>query len=176
MKESRIPAEINIDPTARGYDVYTMDTKFSLKTEAARGTRDNTIAISKLMECAWLRSVENREALIVGIKRYVLPHFSQYDRVMNLQIFRGLETKSVRYVLIEIPKALFESIGELKAEDFKELGNKHGTSARVSYAGQIAYSLRFDGSDEKITISGLRVSLCTIHAMWNIPVVFNEKE
>lgn len=170
MRVSGRSAAINSSNTARSYDVLVDEERFSLKTEAHRGIKVNSLHISKLMECAWLRYVGgSRENLIERIKEYVLPHFEQYDRILILRIFRNQEL-FYQYVLVEVPKELLLAIKNLQANDFVPINERHGTTAKVSYQGQNAFSLRFDGSDEKITISSLRIDLCVTHASWNIPV------
>jgi len=166
-------AELHPIKTASGYDVCIDDVRFSLKTEAEDGISKTKIHISKLRECAFLRYVEGSfEKLIEEISKYVMPLFDCYDRVLNLRIFRGKGLHTISYNLIEIPKGMFLAIGELKPTDFSPFLKTHGTSAVVKYKGQPAFTLRFDGSDEKITISGLRVDLCITHSTWNIPVLY----
>ena len=177
MRVSGRRAEINTSGTARGYDVRVDNDRYSLKTEAENSIRENVIHISKLMECAWLRYVGgSREVLVERIKKYLLPHFDNYDRILSLRIFRGFDINLVKYVLVEIPREMFLEVGNLQPEDFREINQRNGTSAKVRYRGVDAFTLRFDGSDEKVTISGLLVDLCTIHAGWEIPVLFTSPD
>ena len=169
-------SELNTSSTASSFDVKTEDVRFSLKTQAEEGISRTRIHISKLRECAWLRYVDGSfEKLIGEIHKYVLPLFDGYERVLCLRIFRGEGLRTIQYDLVEIPKEMFLAIGDLKPNDFSPFLKTHGTSAIVHFKGQPAFTLRFDGSDEKITISGLRVDLCVIHAYWEIPVVFTEE-
>jgi type II restriction enzyme len=170
MRVSGRTSEINYSSTARGYDVLVDKDRYSLKTEAQRNIQANSMHISKLMECAWLRYVEgSRETLIKRIEEFVLPHFEQYDRILMLRIFRGPENY-YKYVLVEIPKQMLLAIKDLKADDFVAINQRHGTTARVKYQGVNAFTLRFDGSDEKVTLSSLRIDLCITHVTWKIPV------
>lgn len=177
LRVDGIPAEINIDSTARGFDVIGNGIRYSLKTEAHKTISTRSIHISKLMECAWLRHVgDDRDLLIQRINEYVLPHFENYDRIFTLRIFREDGLQTITYMLVEIPKELFLQIRNLKAEDFSPINPLHNTSAKVTYKGQQAFTLRFDGSDEKVTLSAIRVNLCVTHARWVIPVLFTEVE
>ena len=74
----------------------------------------------------------------------------------------------MRYDLREIPKAVLAGVADLVAEDFGKLTKANGTSAKVNYDGQVAFTLRLDGSVEKVTISGLNVTLCPLHAWWSL--------
>jgi hypothetical protein len=166
-------AELNTTKTASSYDVLIQGERFSLKTEASRGISNNFIHISKLRECAWLRYVENnREKLVSEIRRYVLPLFEGYDRALSLRIFRSKKLETIQYNLVEIPKGMFTAIGDLTSEDFVEMNEYHSTSATVYYKGVPAYSMKFDGSDEKITLTKIPLSLCVTHATFNIPILY----
>ena len=155
--------------TVRGADLRVGEVMLSLKTEAAKGLRSGAITISKLMEAAWIKQIRVREDIPEYIRAMVLPHFQNYDRVFMLRSYVDPRAATaVRYDLHEIPKALLERIGDLVAGDFSPLTPTRTTSATVSFEGATAFKFRLDGSDDKLTITGLDARLCPLHAWWSL--------
>ena len=95
-----------------------------------------------------------------------LIHLAEYERIFILRSYG--DDERVRYDLREIPKAVLAGVADLVAEDFGKLTGANGTSARVKYDGRVAFTLRLDGSVEKVTVSGLDVDLCPLHAWWEL--------
>lgn len=154
--------------THAGADAIVDGVRFSLKTEAARGIRRETITISKLMESAWTKDCKSINDFLAVMPR-VLAHLRQYERILVLRAFGRLATSpEVRYELIEIPKELLLQAEYITAADFKPVTKARGTTVAVRYGGRQAFYLVFDGSDQKITIRRLPVALCTMHASWTL--------
>jgi hypothetical protein len=108
--------------------------------------------------------------LCEGLKRVIKTHISNYDRIITLRAFIMSEPKiGLIYDLIEIPKSLLEAVDAVVPSDFSQRTRMGGSRASVQYEGKRAWTLVFDGSDEKITIAKLNVYLCTFHANWFIP-------
>jgi Type II site-specific deoxyribonuclease len=155
--------------TQRGADLTVDGVTLSLKTEAAQGLRSETITISKLMEAAWIKQITSTEDIPGHIKSMVMPHFRNYDRIFILRSYSNPQKRDfVRYDLREIPKALLARVSELGAEDFSPLTKTRTTSASVWEEGKLAFKFRLDGSDDKLTITNLAVSLCPMHAWWSL--------
>ena len=169
FKRTGIDAAKADSMTARGADLAVGGVMLSLKTEAARGLQATRITISKLMEAAWIKQVTSTDDVPVFIDKMVLPHFTNYERIFILRSYGDHERKGyIRYDLHEIPKALFEQIGSLKAADFSPLTRTRTTSAQVSFGGSPAFRFRLDGSDDKLTINQLDTALCPLHAWWSL--------
>lgn len=155
--------------TVRGADLTVDGVTLSLKTEAAQGLKSGFIKISKLMEAAWIKQVTKLDDIPGFIAQMVMPHFANYDRIFILRSYADTKRKdSIRYDLHEIPKPLLMGIGDLKAADFSELTKTRTTSASVISAGKQAFKFRLDGSDDKLTITNLDVTLCPLHAWWSL--------
>lgn len=148
----------------RGSDLTVNGKSYSLKTEAANSLRRDYITISKLMEARWIRDLRDLEDIPGSIRTKILPHFNEYEKVFML---RGYEVgKKIRYDLREIPQNVLRSVSDLRAQDFKPFTKAGSTRARCFLNNEEAFSLVLDGSVEKITISGLNVKLCPLHAWW----------
>ncbi len=150
----------------RGADLEVEGRRFSLKTEAAKGLNPKSITISKLMEARWIRDLTGPEDAPDQVRKRILSHLQEYDRIFMLRSY-GDETK-VRYDLREIPKHVLGAVANLETKDFGKITNAGGTSANVNLNGRKAFKLVLDGSVEKITISGLDVDLCPLHAWWEL--------
>ena len=75
---------------------------------------------------------------------------------------------TVEYNLVEIPLTVLRQVKALRAGDFSERTKNGGSSAKVTVNGRPAFTLRLDGSVEKITVSGLRVDVCRRHGTWRV--------
>jgi hypothetical protein len=154
-----------------GHDVTVDGVRFSLKTEADKKIRPKSIKISKLMEARWIRECVTGEDFRRGVKR-ILEHLSHYERVLILRAFRfDPPTSEVRYDLLEIPLGVLRRIESIGPADFKPRSAKSGgSSALVKDPSGRLFALRLDGSVEKVTISGLGVESCLMHASWTISI------
>ena len=150
----------------RGADLEVDGQYFSLKTEAAKSLNSKSITISKLMEARWIRDLTGPEDAPVQVRERILSHLQEYERIFILRSY-GDETR-VRYDLREIPKDVLAAVANLGAKDFGKITNAGGTSANVNLNGRKAFRLVLDGSVEKITISGLDVDICPLHAWWEL--------
>lgn len=155
--------EVPSSQTNPGHDVSIDGVTFSLKTEASRAISTTGVTISKLMESAWTKALRSEKDALIGLER-ILVHLDRYDRVLMLRVFRNAD--STRYELLEIPKSVIMSMKDLSILDFTPITPAGSTKAVVRCADQTAFTLVFDGSDNKITIRNLRVALCRLHATW----------
>lgn len=154
------------DMTHRGADLEVDGHFYSLKTEAAKGLNPRSITISKLMEARWIRDLRSHEDAPQQVRERVLSHLQEYERIFMLRSYG--DERMIRYDLVEIPKEVLATVQNLGPTDFGPLTGSGGTSAAVMINGSKAFTLRLDGSVEKITISGLDVRLCPLHAWWRL--------
>jgi type II restriction enzyme len=150
----------------RGYDIRIDAENFSLKTEAAKAIRADSIHISKFMELGgghW----GDKPSDLVGLRVQFLSALNNIQRIL---ILRALKKGSPEYLyeLVEIPKNLLEraATGRLemmgKSTQFPKPGYCH-----VEENGVAQFSLYFDGGGErKLQIKRLRKDLCVVHATW----------
>jgi len=164
-----VPAVRADSMTERGADLTVGDTTLSLKTEAAKKLRADSITISKLMEAAWIKQITSRDDIPSQVASMVMPHFENYDRIFILRSYPDPERRgSIRYDLREIPKTVLQRVGDLAPSDFSPLTKTRTTSAEVIIDGRRAFKFRLDGSDDKLTVNYLDVSLCPLHAWWSL--------
>lgn len=119
------------------------------------------------------REKELLPGLVEAFKSTVSHHLNSYDRIIGLKsqaIEENGEVTSFRYRLIEIPKQLVERAISLTPDEFKPLRGNGGTSAPVFVDGVKAFGVTLDGSVEKISITGIKISECITHAEFVVPV------
>lgn len=156
------------DPTHPGADVVIDETKFSLKTEAAKSIKKDKLTISKLMEARWIRDCKTGNDFANMTRERVLSHLDEYERIIVFRAF-DVEGPAVEYELIEIPVELLRKMENLTHDCFSKRTKNGSSSAKVSLGGKVAFQLSFDGSVEKVTIRSLLVEYCRKHASWVIP-------
>ncbi len=163
-------AFITTSQTNPGADVTVDGVAFSLKTEAAAGMRADRITISKLSEARWIQQCATLEELAQATATRIPAHLQKYERILTLRA-RSLSPIKVQYELIEIPRAVLLQVRTLTAADFSPRTPQGGSSASVKLNGGEAFTLRLDGSDGKVTITNLHMSVCIRHCDWAIPTV-----
>lgn len=158
-------AELTGNPVNAGADATVDGVRFSLKTEAAQNISRSSITISKLMEARWIRECRTGEDFASATRRHVGDHLRNYQRMLTLRSF-DVDGGRVEYHLVEVPLDALHIVRDLVPADFTERTRNGGSSARVKIGEATAFTLRLDGSVEKITLSGLRVARCRIHGSW----------
>jgi hypothetical protein len=158
-----------------GADLIVDETRISLKTEASKNIREAKITISKFMEARWIRDQDT-----VGLARLasdrLREHLAGYDRIVMLRAF-NMPRNEVKYELIEIPHNLLSLASFLQPSDITlSPGRSGGGRTTILQDDREAFTLRFDGSVEKVTITNLSVDLCRSHATWNIPLTISNLE
>lgn len=166
FKRSGHDARRTEDMTHRGADLEVDGRFYSLKTEAAKGLNPKSITISKLMEARWIRDLGSHADAPEQVRRRIMSHLREYERIFMLRSYG--DEQRVRYDLREIPKDILAMVEYLQPEDFGKLTRAGGTGANVMMNGRKAFRLVLDGSVEKVTISGLDVDLCPLHAWWEL--------
>lgn len=162
LNAADIPAQLVKSRTNRGHDINIRDVPVSLKTEAATNIKDDFIHVSKWMELGrgeWKLSL---------LRDLFLEHMQSYDRIFTLRRLKDIGAK-IRYELVEIPKALLLEATDCELEvcTNSRQNPQPGYGHVKNAAGQLKYSLYFDGGTErKLQIKHLRKDLCKVHATW----------
>jgi type II restriction enzyme len=172
LVESGVPSAL-APRGQRGFDIQIAGDKFSLKTEAAKAIRENTIHISKFMELGggtW----GDDPADLVGLRQQFLTALTGIQRILVLRFVKQGEPHFL-YELVEIPRALLmqASAGRLEMMMGSTQHPKPGY-CHVEQDGSLLFSLYFDGGGErKLQIKGLQKSLCAVHATWQFSPLAN---
>lgn len=172
-------ARITASQTDPGADVIVDGQKYSLKTEADAKISLRSIKISKLMEARWIRELSTQKDRGTIPQQKITHHLKQYDRIVVLRAFDSTRTDNnryVRYELWEIPKSVLELVTTLKIKDFTQPTVNNSFTANVQTVKTVtekshnAFTLRMDGSVEKVTINNLALKCCLRHVSWTIPL------
>lgn len=167
-------ARIEANDVNSGADIYVSEIgRISLKTEGGKSINPEKIVISKFMEARWIRDCTTTNDMCDNTKDKFKHHLAEYDRIFTLRSFNDADNNSIEYRLVEIPKAVLESIQNLEVGDFSEIRASGSSSATVSRSGTKILTVALDGSVEKVTIRNLLVSECFTHGAWNIPIKFS---
>ena len=140
--------------------------KLSLKSTAAQRLSDTSAHISKLTEAAWIQDVRSARTR----REHTLELFEEYraavDAIVMLRAFRvNRTTMPHRYQLIEIPTAIFESLADAPLSAFEA----DGPTIDCAYGGSPAAArVSLDRSDAKITVKQIQLSVCDVHAEWDL--------
>jgi type II restriction enzyme len=159
LRESNVNAQL-APRGARGYDLAIDSERFSLKTEAARAIRENTIHISKFMELGSGKWGDDPNDLL-GLRDQFIANLAGIQRVLILRALRKGEP-DYRYELVEIPKSLLLKAvtGRLEMKRNSKQNPKPGY-CYVEENGDLLFSLYFDGGGErKLQIKSLSKNLC----------------
>jgi hypothetical protein len=159
-------ADITASAVNPGADVKVDGVAYSLKTEGAKSMTKKAIVVSKFMEARWIRECRTGADFAREVRDRVVEHLGKYERILTLRAFET--QRAFEYSLVEIPLSLLERVGELEADDFTPRTKSGGSSAKVRVGGQPAFTLRLDGSVEKVTLGSLQTRLCTHHATWKV--------
>lgn len=151
-----------------GHDLTIRNTRVSLKTQADKAIKADSIHISKFMELGkgeWTDKIDDLHNLMMRF----LEHLKRYERIF---ILRRLNSKlHENYEFVEIPKDLLlrANYGELRVHMGSKQNPKPGYCT-VLHEQNIAFELYFDGGTErKLQIKNLRKDLCIVHATWEFP-------
>lgn len=153
-----------------GHDMNILDTAFSLKTQANKGIKKESIHISKFMELGrgdW----SDQESDLIGLRDRFFNHMKSYGRILTLR--RLSDATNEIYELVEIPKALLMEAANGKLRMMHESGQmpKPGYCTVTDKNGKLRFELYFDGGTErKLQIRSIDKALCTVHATWVFPL------
>ena len=155
-----------------GYDIEIEGQRISLKTEASKAIKLETIHISKFMELGGGKWGSNPKDLI-GLRDQFFAHTAQYQRILVLRKLPDTAS-GPHYELVEIPLALLHEskngVFEMKLGSTQK-GAKPGYCYVKDSNGRLKFSLYFDGGGErKLQIKNLDKQLCEVHAGWQFAV------
>jgi type II restriction enzyme len=162
LNASNISSRLVASRTNRGHDITVLEVPVSLKTEAAKSIKEDSIHVSKWMELG------KGKWDLPRLRDLFLEHMQSYERIYTLRCLASGPTK-IRYELVEIPKSLML---EAKQCEFRVCKNsmqkpKPGYGYIKDASGNIKFELYFDGGTErKLQIKHLRKDLCKLHATW----------
>lgn len=153
-----------------GHDITINGVKISLKTQADKNLKIDTIRISKFMELGkgkWGDKPEDLEKL----RKSFLNHLKKYKRILMLRTLE--KSPRWRYELVEIPISLLRTAkdGELEMKLNSKQFPKPGYCHVPQKAGDKKFQLYFDGGGErKLQIKNLSKELCAVHATWEFTI------
>lgn len=153
-------------PTQRFVDLKVTDDsntlrKLSLKSTAEQRLSESTAKISKLTEAAWIQDARTPRDRSNRLKELFANYQQAVDSIIYLRAFRKDGTVR-RYQLIEIPTTLFDSVQHTLIEPFRS----DAPAIPCLDDGRTIATIKVDRSDAKITVRGIQLSSCTIHAEW----------
>ena len=153
-----------------GADIIVNQEQFSLKTQADRNLRENSINIHKYMELGrgeWTNKLKH----LKGLTEQFLLHLNNYSRILVLRNI-GRPTPAYpnwKYELVEIPKELLLEVSKGTYEMMSDSIQtpKPGYCRVFDDGGKVKFELYFDGGTErKLKINKIDKSYCTVHATW----------
>jgi len=137
--------------------------QISLKASSAKDMRPEKVHISKLTEAAWIQDTrvraDRRKAIVDLFKEYRETTTS----IIMLRGFRRAEPRVLDYELLEIPTSLFTAVDSLSLNDAQL-----GTINIPPGQDPPDLAIRIDRSDSKITITNIRIDVCTVHGRWTL--------
>lgn len=153
-----------------GHDITITGTRFSLKTQADKSIRRQTVHISKFMELgrgAWSDDDDD----LIGLRDQFFAHMRSYERILVLRTLSKAPA-DWEYELREIPKRLLELArnGRLEMRHGSRQMPKPGYCHVLDEEGKLLFQLYFDGGGErKLQIKHIEISSCIVHASWTFP-------
>lgn len=138
--------------------------RISLKSSSARDLKPKRVHISKLTEAAWIqdarRQRDRQQAIVTLFREYR----SATDAILMVRCFRV--ATGYRYQLVEVATDLFGAVDDLTVSDAQAstINFPPGSTWRNR-----TFALRIDGSDAKITLTGIDIKACTVHGEWTVP-------
>lgn len=149
-----------------GHDATVDGVQLSLKTQADKNIKEDSLWISKFMELGkgnW----GDKPADLEGLCLQFLNHMESYEKILSLRaIQKGPHWK---YELVEIPISILKLAdgGELEMKLDSKQFPKPGYCYVRNKQGDIIFSLYFDGGGErKLQIKNLNKKYCQVHAEW----------
>ena len=161
----------SVDPpnsaTRRFVDLIVQDgthiRQLSLKSTAAMSLSKSVVLITKLTEAAWIQDARTPKARRDQTLALFREYQSAVSEIIMLRAFRvAPDEMPTQYQLVEIPATIFDSIQTEPLATFSSDAPRIHCRAE----GQTVATVAMDRSDAKITVRGIRLSACTVHAEW----------
>ena len=153
-----------------GHDISIDGTRTSLKTQADKNIKRDSIWISKFMELGrgeW----SDRPEQLVQLREMFFQHMNGYERIFTLRAIE--KSPNWEYELVEIPKPLLLSSidGRLEMKLNSRQMPKPGYCYVEDEVGNTMFQLYFDGGGErKLQIKKIDKRHCILHAEWKFTV------
>ena len=142
-----------------GEDVRIDTEKWSLKTETGKDTRPDRIHFTKFMECAWQKDYNSPSDYIEDAVQRILSHLSNYDRILTLRFIQS----SGSYEIVEVPKSLVQAVQYVEEDQLSLRTKRGGITMYLESTRNKGIRFRFDGSDDKLVLTGIPVARCIRH-------------
>ena len=150
-----------------GHDATVDGVQLSLKTQADKNIKEDSIWVSKFMELGkgnW----GNDPADLGGLRDQYLAHMASYEKILTLRALQ--KAPRWRYELVEIPLPILNLAkdGELEMKLNSKQFPKPGYCYVRNEQGDTVFNLYFDGGGErKLQIKNLNKTYCRVHAEWS---------
>ena len=135
----------------------------SLKASAAKAMQEGAIHISKLTEAAWVQDTRRQADRLAEIRKLFTEYREHTDAIIILRCFIQKDGAR-RYQLVEIPTTLFAAVDQLTVAQAQQ-----STIPIPPLTNPPDFKIRVDRSDSKITLTGIRLDVCTVHGTWVVP-------
>lgn len=142
-----------------GEDIRVGNEKWSLKTETGKDTRSDRIHFTKFMECAWQKDYSCPSDYVEDAVQRILRHLAHYERIFSLRYIRS----SGNYNIVEIPKSLIEVVQYVEEDQLSIRTKRGGITMFLESTRNKGVRFRFDGSDDKLVLTGIPVDRCIEH-------------
>jgi len=139
-----------------GEDVRIGTEKWSLKTETGKDTRADRIHFTKFMECAWQKDYKTPTDYVEDAVQRILSHLSNYDRILTLRFLRETGV----YEIVEVPKSLLHVVQYVEEDQLSVRTKRGGITMYLESTRNKGIRFRFDGSDDKLVLTGIPVARC----------------
>lgn len=154
-------------PTRRFVDLVVTaggtQRRLSLKSTAAKKLSERKAHISKLTEAAWIQDQRKPQDRQMELQRLFREYTHVVDAIIMLRAFRKKTTSiPYRYQLLEIPTSIFDSLQDAPLEVFQ----RDAPVVECFVEGRVAARVAVDRSDAKITVRGISLAECVVHAEW----------
>ncbi|MGW5939394.1 hypothetical protein ACWIG3_03155 [Streptomyces celluloflavus] len=167
-------AKLNPNQQHAKFDIEGGGYKWSLKTESGGSMSKNQVKVEKFTEALWIRNSLTAEECARNVRELVIPHLSDYERILVLRAARVGD--SITYSLEEIPWGLLNSslVSQTRPEIFSKAkrGKKVAKSFGADYFkendGTRQFRMLLDTSVEKVRI-WFALSECVHHGYWTLP-------
>lgn len=150
-----------IDMTVSPHPDMTLN--LSLKSTAARNLSKTSLHISKLTEASWIQDIRKASQRRFETINLFRAYRQAVSHIIMLRAFRDKhEAPPYLYQLVEVPVSIFDSIEDAPVDAFAT----DGPRVPCMVDGKRVATVALDRSDAKITVSGIRLSVCIVHAEW----------
>ena len=141
------------------YEILFEDHRISLKTETGKGTKSESITITKLC------TTEKEPWAPESLKARVLAHLSRYDTILMLRAI--WQPNLMRYQLVEIPVPLLKLLDTGTPLPIGKRTGRQSLGMDVLRGDETVFRVHFDASDGKCSIRNLRIKNCRILREWD---------